>query len=324
MVKKGTDQLSSGLIGDTVGQLDRASRDILASLKELASFHKERYKLELRQIVMPGLPIDADMAIGRRDEAMRLIKHKFAEVSSERSYYPELIEELLQEDFSSDSPSLREEVLSRLAVAEEKKEEAKKERSFKGIVIEGIKSLAAAAYALGEATAKLSENSGVLQSLDQGLGARLKRMIRRLFAPEDRGLVYSLAFADPVTGSRSREDLDFGAFVEEIGNKARFLASLGQRGSSGKRLEGMSDEQAYNFLQRNIEELQRVLRVLAALEDYFKAEAPADVKPRIRSVRVEMTTVKGAVIKANQKKHEYVAQREELEQMRRLGIKDPG
>ena len=36
-----------------------------------------------------------------------------------------------------------------------------------------------------------------------------------------------------------------------------------------------------------------------------------------------MTTIKGAVIKANQKKHEYVARREELEQMRRLGIKDP-
>jgi hypothetical protein len=35
-----------------------------------------------------------------------------------------------------------------------------------------------------------------------------------------------------------------------------------------------------------------------------------------------MTTIKGAVIKANQKKHEYVAQREELEQMRRLGIED--
>ena len=70
----------------------------------------------------------------------------------------------------------------------------------------------------------------------------------------------------------------------------------------------MADEQAYKFLQRNIEELQRTLRVLAALEEYFKSESPARSKPRVRGVRVEITTIKGAVIKANQKKHEYVAQ----------------
>ena len=84
----------------------------------------------------------------------------------------------------------------------------------------------------------------------------------------------------------------------------------------------MSDEQAFAFLQRNIEEMQRTLRVLSALEEFFKAEMPAEAKARLKSIRAEITTIKGAVIKANQKKHEYVAQREELEQMRRLGIKD--
>jgi hypothetical protein len=32
--------------------------------------------------------------------------------------------------------------------------------------------------------------------------------------------------------------------------------------------------------------------------------------------------VKNAIIKANQKRHEYIAQKEELEQMKRLGIGD--
>ena len=75
----------------------------------------------------------------------------------------------------------------------------------------------------------------------------------------------------------------------------------------------MTDDQAYKFLQRNIEELQSALRVLAALEDYFKSEMPGESLARVRSVRAEMTTIKGAVIKANQKKHEYVAQCEELD-----------
>jgi len=36
---------------------------------------------------------------------------------------------------------------------------------------------------------------------------------------------------------------------------------------------------------------------------------------------VELATLKTSIIKANQKKHEYVAQKEEIEQMRRLGIR---
>jgi hypothetical protein len=119
------------------------------------------------------------------------------------------------------------------------------------------------------------------------------------------------------------ETLDFGAFAEEMGNKAHFLYSLAQRGgASARRLEGMSDAQAFDFLQRNIAELQRALRIFAALEEYFKSATPKKAKTRIRGVQAEIATIKGAVIQANQKKREFVARSEELEQMKRLGIKD--
>ena len=188
---------------------------------------------------------------------------------------------------------------------------------------EGLRTLSAASFALEEAVSKLGENSILLSSFDQGLGARLRRMIRKLISPEAKGLAYEVQFIDPVTKASATESLDFKAFVEETGKKARFLGSLSQRGgASARRIEGMSDEQSYKFLQRNIEELQRALRVLAALEEFFRAQVPGEARARVRSIRPEMTTIKGAVIKANQKKHEYVAQCEELEQMRRLGIAD--
>lgn len=323
MVKGGTDKLSAGLIGEGVGQLDKATRDILACLKDLTEYHRERYKLELRQIVMPGLPIDADMAIGRRDEALRIIKRKFSEVASEKSFYPELAEEILMEDFSSDGPKLREALLRKMAPAPEKKQEAGPEKSYKAIVVEGVRALSAASFALEEAAAKLQENSSLLASFDQGLGAKLRRMLRKIFSPEDKGLVYRIEFIDPVTGARSAEALDFPAFIDETSKKARFLASFAQRGgTSAKRLDSMDEEGAFKFLQRNIGELQRILRIFAALDEFFKSETPAEAKTRVRLVRSEGSTIKGAVIKANQKKHEYVSQREEREQMKRLGIKE--
>ena len=304
-------------------QLDKASRDIIACLKALTEYHKERYKLEVRQIVMPGLPIDADLAIAHREEAIKAVKRKFAEVSGELPFYPELIEEILLEDFSSDGPRLRDELLRRLAIAEEKKPASVQEKSFKNVIIDGARALSAASFALEEAVAKLQDDSSLLASLYQGLGARLKRMIRKLFSPEDKGLVYQVSFSDPVTGSRTTEAIDFGQFVEETNKKARILSSFAQRqGPSIRRIEGMTDDQAYKFLQRNIEEIQRSLRILAALEEFFKTETAGEAKSRVKLVRAEITTIKGAVIKANQKKHEYVAQREETEQMRRLGIKD--
>jgi hypothetical protein len=324
MVKKGTDQFSSGIIGDALAQLDRASRDILAALKELASYHKERYKLELRQLVMPGLALDATLAVTHREDALKLLRRKFAEVAGERPFYPELAEEVLLEDFSADGPSLRDGLLKRIEVKEEKKAEGGKEKSFRGVLLDGARALSGAAYPLEDALSKLEEDSVLLESRDQGLGARLKRMLRRLFSPEDKGLVYRVAVLDPVSNQRKPEDLDFGRFVEEARKRAALVASLAQRnGASIKRMEGLPEDQAYKFLQRNIEELQRTLRLLAALDDFFKDEIPAEDQSRIKGIKVELTTMKGAVIKANQKKHEYVAQREELEQMRRLGIRDP-
>jgi len=323
MVKKGSDQFSSGLIAESLGQLDRATREILAALKELTAYHKERYKLELRQLVMPGLSIDPTFAITHREEAIKQVRRKFSEVASERPFYPELAEEVLLEDFSSEGPELRDAALKRIAVQEEKKASGDKAKSFRGVLVDGARALAAAAFPLEDAIAKLEEASTLLESCDQGLGARLRRMIRRLFSPEDQGLVYRIGILDPVSNLRVEEELDFGRFIEEAKKRAALASSLAQRnGPAIRRMEGLPEDQAYKFLQRNIEELQKTLRVLAGLDDFFKEGMPAEVKAKHRGIKVEITTIKGAVIKANQKKHEYVAQREELEQMRRLGIRD--
>jgi hypothetical protein len=323
MVKKGSDQLSSGLIAESLGQLDRATRDILALLKELTGYHRERYKLEVRQLVMPGIELDATFVITHREDALRQVKRKFVEVAGERPFYAELVEEILLEDYSSDAQSLRDAVLKRFEPAAEKKVERSQEKSYKSIILDGARLLSGAGYPLEDALSKLSENSAIVESHNQSLGAKLRRMIKKMFSPESKGIFYEIDYIDPVTSERRTERLDFGLFVEETGKRARLLASLIQRsGPTFKRMESMPEDQAYKFLGRNIEELQKTLRTLAALDDFFKSAAPPEDKGRIRSIKAELTTIKGAVIKGNQKKHEYVAQCEEREQMRRLGIRD--
>lgn len=321
MVKRGSDQLSSGLLQEGLGQMDRASREILGCLKELVGYQRERYKLELRQLVGMSLGFDEAWFAAHKDEALKQVKRKYAEVATEKPFYAELAEEFLAEDYTPGGAALRAEILKRFEIAGEKKVEKARDRSYKGIILDGIRVLAGVNYTIEGALQKLADSSAVIEAHNSGFFARLKAMLRRLFTPEPQGRFYDIDLVDPVMGGRSHENLDFEAFLEEGGRKARTFAGLLQKaGPAWKRIEALPDEQAFRFLERTMEELQLLVKRMTALEEYFKSGATAEDRPRLRSVRTEMTVVKGALIKANQKKHEYVAQMEEMEQMRHLGI----
>jgi hypothetical protein len=320
-VKRGTDQLSTGILTEALGQLDRTSRDILASLKELTFYHRERYKLELRELVVPGLDINYDVDASKSEEALRQFKRKFAEVAGERPFYAELAEEVLLEDFSLEGPMRREEILKRLAVQEEKKAESSKAKSYKGVLLEGIRVLGGVNLTVETALEKLAGNSNILESRNQGFLAKLKIMIHKVFSPDESGIRYEIEIIDTISGAKKEEVIDFGSFIEEGERKARNLAGLLQKGGPAwKRLETAPDDQVFKFLEKTMEELQLLTKRMNALEEYFKASVPAEDRQKIRSVKADVTSIKGALIKANQKKHEYVAQLEEMEQMRRLGI----
>lgn len=320
-VRKGSDQISVGILNESLAQLDKSSREILACLKELAAYHRERYKLELRDLVIPGIKLEDDYVSAHREEALRIFKKKFAEVAGERPFFAELAEEILLEDFTNEGQGLRDSVIKRLEVEEEKKVETAKVRSYKAVILDGIRVLAGVNFTLENAVEKLSSNSAVLEMKKQSFLAKFVVMIRKIFSPGESGIRYDIEILDPISGASTEEALDFGVFIEESSRKARALAGLLQKnGPSWKRLETAPEEQAFKFLEKTMEELQHLVRRLNALEEFFKSTVDAEDKNKIRSVKAEVTAIKGALIKANQKKHEYVAQQEEKEQMRRLGI----
>jgi hypothetical protein len=77
------------------------------------------------------------------------------------------------------------------------------------------------------------------------------------------------------------------------------------------------------FLERNIKDLQSIQKTLSALDEFFKAEVKKEDREKIRGIKPELATLKNAVLRANSKRHEYTAQKEEEEQLKRLGVK-PG
>lgn len=323
LVRKGTDPLSTGILGEGLLSLEKTSREIFQILKSLTLYHKERYKLDIRQLALAGLTLDRERVITHRDEALRNIKRKFSETMGDRPFYPELVEEALAEDYSSEGPNLRDDILAQLQVREEKKADSAQAQNFKAIVLDGARVLAGAGYQLEEAIRKLRENSILLENQNRTFLGQMRKMVRRLFNPAEDNVVYQVEYSDPITAEHRREEVDFTRLSEEVARRARVLSSMMARNSqSWQRLASAQEEQAYSFLVKGLEDLQRYYRRLSALDEHFKNEiTDPEAKPRIRGIKVELATLKTSIIKANQKKHEYVAQKEEIEQMRRLGIR---
>jgi hypothetical protein len=321
-IRKGSDTLSSGVMNDAVLHLDRSSKAILQTLKEIAFCHKESLKRELRELVIPLLNLEREYVVSHQDEALRQIRRKFAETFEGRSFFPELATAILQEDYSQDSEALRRSVLKELEVKSEAKKDGKQVKNFRLILMEGVRILASISLQLGDADRKLEENSILLESERNTFWMKLKKAMKALFSRVDSSVCYEIDFTDPVTTAQRTEKLDFTAFRVDIQKKSRLYASLSSRsGSAYQRLEAASEDQAYSFIEKNIEELQVMLRRLSALDLYFRSEVKKESRARIHGTKLEIEGLKNTIIKANQKKHEYVAQREELEQMKRLGIK---
>jgi len=323
LVKGGNDQFSVGLITDALQRLDKSSKEIIRILKELTDFQRENYKTELRIRFLDAMSLDPAVVFTRKDETLLQIKRKFAESISDRPFYPELVEEILREDYSGEGDNLKKDLLKRLEVAGEAPSTKKEQVSFKTLLVEGLRGLGSLSFSLDDALRKLDENSALILSEKNSVWDKIRRVIQQMLNKESDPVQYAIEYLDPVKGTTKAENLNYTNFRLEVERKSRFLATLANRGSTAfKKLEAATDDQALEVLAKNIEELQSIHKVMAALDVYFKSEVSREDRERIRGIKPELSAIKNGIVKANQKRHEFISQKEEQEQMKRLGIKD--
>jgi hypothetical protein len=323
-VRKGTDPLSTGIINEGILQLDKASRKIFQTLKILATLHKERYKLQVRRKAIIPLNLDRDFAVTHSEDAIRRIRQKLGEAGSDAPFYPELVAEALKEDFSSDGEGLRDEILKSMAIAEKKSENKSAERSFKASLLDGIRTLIGVGFQLEDAIRKLEENQALMDSMDKSFITKVKRALREMFGKASEHVVHDVEYLDPVSSERRHESIDFTEFCSNGMKRAQSLVAMVSRNSvSYKRLESSTEEAAFKFLSKLIEELQGLHRKLAALNEFFlDTVQDPEFKGKTKNVNIELGSVKNAIIKANQKRHEYMSQKDEQEQLKKLGIRE--
>jgi len=311
-IKSGSDSLTMSVITESLSHLNKSHNPILGYLKILSEYQRESYKLYLRDVTAGMSQADAANTA--------LLKKKFAQVKPGLPFYTELVEEVLKEDYSADGPALREAVLKKLQVAEAKPKVVKAEVSFKLILVEGIQSLGGTAGTFTDILAKIDGNQTILENRKQSFMEKFKRLMQQVFNKEPDPVIYDVEYMDPVKGISVREKVNFNSFRGDLERKIRTLNPMAARGTAASRLESMQEEQLVGFLERNIRDIQSLHKILSALDDFFKAAVDRADRDKIRGIKPELGTIKNTIVRANSKRHEYSAQKEEETQLKRLGV----
>ncbi len=315
--------MQSSILVENINQLVKAQNSVLNGLKQLSSYKREEYKLTVRMEVSDGL-FTADIPEAGFDAALAQIKKTWKARDIKQPFFADLIREVLEEDYTEAGRGERDQRLPKMAPASGGGEKSvKRNAKDKKVLLDAVLALSAAGRSLFTCTERLAENSSELESRKQGLVQAIKRWLAERVQGEKPHLQYEIEFTDITTSAKHRETIDFTVFMEKTVKKARQLSGLGQRsGKAWTRLQTADDDQILAFLTRSIEELQLLHRTLVALDDFFRTHRERTAGSQTRGMRIELGSIRDHIRTSNKLRHEYVARKEEAEQLRNLGVPD--
>ena len=312
--KAGVDSLTLSIIGESQTKLSKMTTAAMVTLKDLNTYYRESYKLSVRQKVT--------QTMSANEANVENIKKKMPAAMPGSPFYKELIEEIIKEDYSGSSVDLRDTILNTLKVPVEKPKTVKPVVDYKSILLNGIQVIGSASKTFDEITVKLDENQSLLENRKKGFLETIKELIRQITNSEPEEVVYDVEYFDENKGIMIKEKIYFHKFREEISKKSKFLTSF-MHGTAYNKLAAMTEEQIIGYLEKNIKEVQDIHKILNMLDDFFKENAAREDRDKIKGIKPELSTLKNTIIKANQLRHEYSAQKEEEDQMKRLGLNLP-
>ena len=319
-IKQGSDSLSANIVSDGCNQLSKLTNEIFSLLKDVTAFSRELYKQDIRERVLYKLSISGEPSSQVMEEAFNQIKRSFPRELPDTPFFPELVNELVAEEYSPQRDKLKQELINSLQI-KEKKQETRQEVSHKPLLLEAARILSGASIHLEKAVSKLNESQQLLDQRRLSLGERFRRWVMNVVQKKGDKHVYMVEFFDEKTGATRMVRVDYDAFSENVLKRARALNMLSSKVSSAyMRLEGSDEEKVYEYVSSIVDELYKILNTLPALDTFFKSEAPRELRSSIRGIKLEISAIKNVVIRSNQKRHEYIAKKEEIEQLKKLGI----
>ncbi|MBT3274182.1 MAG: hypothetical protein HN368_13575 [Spirochaetales bacterium] len=321
-VRGGSDAFSIQVLNNAQSQLASLGNEIVRSLKDLSRYHRERYKLEIRKSVFDFLNLTPEQVQTNKASAIAAVKKKFSNSVKGMPFYGELVDEILVEDYGPNPAAKHEAALKQFVVTEEKAKKAEK-IDYRGYVLEAIRRLSASGKPIERTLEKLNQNSIYVEDSRKQLDGPFRKWLSRMLGRVQEARIYEIETVDPVTAVAKKNNIDFDNLYQKGIKTARLIASYGSKMSPGyARLDSMDEATLYTLLERQIIEVQNLMRTFPALYDYFQDAIDDENRGKLFGIKLETNAIRNSVVKANQHRHEYVSRKEEQEQLKKLGIKN--
>ncbi len=322
-MKHGADMLTTSSINDILAKIQKATGNLTKVLKELTEFQKEVYKYKIRAQIIFNPKFEKDKAFSSQEDELAAIKKLFPSTFGHEPFYTQLVEEITREDQANNREELQAALLDKLGIKEDKSKQKAQTVDTKEMLLDTVHTLCSQITPFGEVYAKLGENNELLQSASNSFWAQFIAALKKAFGIPDKPIEYELVIVDQTANTKRKQKVDFNTFRTEIQKKINFYNSFALKNSSGFRKFQEADEaKVLDFLNRQITDIQKTSVLLKAFDDYFKNNAPADKRSKIKGLSMELMAIKNNSVNTNQRRAEYISYIEEQEQMKKLGIQN--
>ena len=309
------------LINDSVEKCSKCCKIIASNLTELADFQKEMYKGNLRKDLFEHPDFDRKKAFSSPEAEMAEIKRLYVKTTGKKTFYTDLIQEIIAEDQSSDRAAIRKRLLEKLEI---KITETKKETrtiNSHDLLMSAVFSLGVMGSILGGLYVKLSDNFDLLFAEKQTFFAKFMVALKKALGIKEKERECTVVITDQQSGSKSNQTIQVNALLAQISKLSHIYSGIAAKGNEYNKINAAKEDDALIFLNRQIQENQKLFTIINALDDHFKSHVEVLERPKVKGLKIDLSSYRNAIIAANKKRGEYASAKEEIEQMQKLGIK---
>lgn len=320
--KSGTSNVLTSMLNENVAKSGEATKEINTILNELGQFQREVLKGELRNDLCGHPDFKKDVAYTSPEAELSEIKRLYPRVMGKRPFYNDLISEIISEDQGADKEKRREITLAKLQITGKPKQTEKKQKGndTRDLLMLTVMAVGGFAPTLVQLHAKLTENFALLNIKKKNIFTKLVESFKKAFHIKEKEKIILVPLKDSKTGSERTQKINITTFILDLTKKENIYTGIANKGPEYNKINASSDNAILNYINKQITEIQSFFTIANALDNYFKSAVDISHRQKVRGMQIELSALHNSLINANKKRADYVTAKEEIEQMKKLGI----
>ncbi len=308
------------LINDSQEKCSKCCNFIKSYLTELADFQKELYKGNLRKDLFEHPDFDRKKAFSSADAELAEIKRLYVKTTGKKTFYTDLVQEIISEDQGPDKDALRQKLLSKLEIKIQETRKETKTVNPHDLIMSAVFSLGVLGSILGQISVKLSDNFNLLFFVRKTLFSKFMDALKKALGIKDKERSCTIIVTDQQSGAKTSQTIQVNSLLAQLNKLAHIYSGIAAKGNEYNKVNAAKEDDVLIFLNKQIQENQRLFTIINALDEHFKSHVDITQRSKVKGLKIDLSSYRNAIIAVNKKRGEYVSAKEEIEQMRKLGV----